>query len=412
VDGRRSGGESTAFRVSSSGEFRSFGKLPYPPLTSPVVQPNGLFYASDGNLYGTSLRGGKPLFNVSSDGVFYQITPDGVMTVLHIFNTDTEGSSPSPVVEGSDGNLYATVSFPSALLRITTTGLVTRLPDSSPPKAEGFGGLIPPPPLIRGSDGNFYGVAITAFKITSSGAFTSLAQTPGFERPRSGLVQGADGNFYGASQAGVFEVTRGGVFTPIYRFKQADKTCSPGFCSWTPNTLIQGPDGLYGTEDYDGGSFFKIACPSCAGSSGDSGGGGGGNPPTTVTAAGPIEAVDPNDDQLRPLFAGVLDWSPFVYNAFANSAHTVSGIAADGVTHVALRWRVPKAGQRAFLHHGRDRPYRSTGRLIRMHLQRGLRPVRSSVLRRSGTVAAGRQDLYGLRPVAGACRFHPPAPSR
>ena len=143
------------------------------------------------------------------------------------------------------------------------------------------------------------------------------------------------------------------MFTAIYRFKPEDKTCSPGFCSWLPTALVQGPDGLYGTEQYDGGSFFKITCPSC-------GGGSNSKPPTTPPAAAPpgaIEAVDPNNGDLRsliPALSGPLtipgdpSFQASSYDVLAKSEHKITGLAADGVTQVLLRWHVTQPGKVTF----------------------------------------------------------------
>ena len=110
--------------------------------------------------------------------------------------------------------------------------------------------------------------------------------------------------------------------------------------------LVQGPDGFYGTMNMQGpvpgpgGTVFKITFD------------GGGLPssppppaPPPAAAAAPIEAVDPNVETLRPSFR---QWEQGSYAAFAAHPDTVIGIAADGVTPVVLRWRMPKKGRVQF----------------------------------------------------------------
>jgi uncharacterized repeat protein (TIGR03803 family) len=67
--------------------------------------------------------------------------------------------------------------------------------------------------LVQGRDGSFYGTTRyggtnnlgTVFKITSTGALTSLYSFGGTNNgayPVAGLVQGSDGNFYSTTEAG------------------------------------------------------------------------------------------------------------------------------------------------------------------------------------------------------------------
>src|SRR5262249_18175162 len=53
-------------------------------------------------------------------------------------------------------------------------------------------------------------------------------------------------------------------------------------------------------------------------------------------------------DGLRSAVIGQRDWDKNIYQAFADSSSTVTGIAADGATPVILRWRIPKDGQVIF----------------------------------------------------------------
>jgi len=139
--------------------------------------------------------------------------------------------------------------------------------------------------LVQGPDGNLYGTTYdgngaqstgTVFKITPSGAFTSLG---GFAcgpvgctdgtNPAAGLVLGTDGNFYGTASEGghenchadegcgtIYAITPAGMMTALHLFDRSD-----GSSPRAP--LIQATNGnLYGTT-YRGtpngdGTVFRI----------------------------------------------------------------------------------------------------------------------------------------------------------
>src|SRR6266849_4061168 len=163
------------FRLQATGAvlslqtLHSFGSNPKNPQA-------GLVQANDGNFYGTTALGGTN----GENGTVFGITPNGVFGSLFSFN-GTNGSRPAAsLIQGSDGNLYGT----------TTSG---------------------------GSSGDNG----TVFRITLSGAFTSLFSFNGTNGsgPAAGLVQASDGNFYGTTQFGgtngdngtVFRITPGGA---------------------------------------------------------------------------------------------------------------------------------------------------------------------------------------------------------
>ena len=90
-------------------------------------QPNGLVAASDGAMYGVTVRGGA-----NNLGTVFKLTTAGVLTTLHSF-TGMDGSMPyaSPM-QASDGNLYGAASAGGSagngvLYRITTGGTFTLL---------------------------------------------------------------------------------------------------------------------------------------------------------------------------------------------------------------------------------------------------------------------------------------------
>jgi uncharacterized repeat protein (TIGR03803 family) len=198
------------------------------------LSEGGLLLATDGNFYGTTLKGGY-----HTGGRIIRVTPSGGLTNLYAFCAQADcadGGFPSgPLIQGTDGNLYGT----------TTRG-------------------------GPGCTEYAYGCG-TFFKITLGGEITTLytfclqAGCPDGEAPGGAIVQAADGNFYGTTDAGgtgagrggtIYRLTPTGTFTVLYNFcSQPD--CPDG--ASPVGGLAVGPDGaLYGgTESYP--TVFKIA---------------------------------------------------------------------------------------------------------------------------------------------------------
>ena len=91
-------------RAASVDEFYGFP----PPPQSPYA---GLFLASDGNFYGTTIAGGTADVGGPGGlgvGTIFRLTPDGKMTMLAVLSYESGGEVPrAPVVQGPDGQLYA-----------------------------------------------------------------------------------------------------------------------------------------------------------------------------------------------------------------------------------------------------------------------------------------------------------------
>src|SRR5215813_8950799 len=83
-----------------------------------------------------------------------------------------------------------------------------------------------PSELLQGSDGNFYGMtqmtasvsSVAVFKMTPDGVVTVMSAfgVPDGSRPSGPLVRGADGNFYATSQNGLFKMSPGGAITTLH----------------------------------------------------------------------------------------------------------------------------------------------------------------------------------------------------
>jgi uncharacterized repeat protein (TIGR03803 family) len=245
---------------------------------SPIAR---LIQAKDGNLYGTTTRGGT-----SGWGTVFKITPSGTLTTLHS-GTDT-ALPQSGLIQAKDGYLYGTSEEGGAngmgtIYKITPSGVLTILYSFSPLSPSypfiNSDGTAPLGRLIQGTDGNLYGTAFaggsndlgTVFKITTGGTFTTLHSFSGNpvdgSQPFTGLIEGNDGNLYGTTYDGgawnagtVFKITPSGVLTILYSF-------TGGADGGAPKAgLIEGKDGnLYGTCPQGGadgnGGVFKLTMP-------------------------------------------------------------------------------------------------------------------------------------------------------
>jgi uncharacterized repeat protein (TIGR03803 family) len=257
------GGSGQIFRMTKSGTKTTLADLTGTSgaaVGSTVI--HGMIQASDGNLYGVTSGGGTG----GGFGTMFQVTPAGVFTSLVSF-TGNSGANPgnSPqtrLVEDSNGDLWGTTA-----------------------------------------SGGSFGIG-TVFKVSKSGAFTSLVQFTGSTgafpgaNPNSNLLLASDGNFYGTTNGGgtgglgtVFRVTPDGTFTSLVSF-----TGSGGaFPGTTPSSrLVQGTDGhLYGTTTGGGtgsGTVYRVALPSGAFTSlvqfsGNTGATPGGSPHATLLQA-------------------------------------------------------------------------------------------------------------------------------
>ncbi len=241
-----------------------------------------LVLGNDGDFYGTTQNGGvyNPLY-----GTIYKVSPTGVLTTLHSFNA-IDGVSPyGSLLLASNGNFYGTATEGGActstggcgtIFMMTSSGSFTTLYNfclqSGCPDGQFPGGG-----LIEASDGNIYGTTRaggnftcavdgcgTIFKITPSGAFTTLhlfAKADG-AYPTPGLIEVSKGLFYGTTTSGgkkgsgtVFTMTASGTLTTLYTFDGTDNA--------VPSALAPGSDGnFYGTTAGGGtasqGTIFKI----------------------------------------------------------------------------------------------------------------------------------------------------------
>jgi uncharacterized repeat protein (TIGR03803 family) len=299
AQGGGNGPYGTVFEITPAGELAALysfcsqtgcadGELPYA----------GLMLDSNGNFYGTTTYGGAGFSSTCPSigcGTIFQITPEGKLTTLYSFCSQTncsDGENPlASLVEGTNGNLYGTTQLGGVfgtilcpigcgtVFEITPAGTLTTLyifcnttqpcPDGESPNA-----------LVLAPNGNFYGTtggggadqAGTFFEMTPAGKLTTLFS---FDRTDgttpSALILAADGNFYGTTAFGganagsngngagtVFKITAKGELTTLYNFC-AQTNCGDGDNPGAP--LVEGTDGnFYGTTIRGGANSGGANC--------------------------------------------------------------------------------------------------------------------------------------------------------
>ncbi len=231
----------TVFKITPSGSLTTIHTFCSQVACADGANPfAGLVQGSNGVLYGTTTSGGA-----NNGGTIFEITPDGSFTTLYTFcslSGCTDGGYPAWLVQAANGDLYGTTS---------QGGSSTYCASLSP----------------------FFSSCGTVFRITPSGTFKTLysfcAQsgcTDGFS-PQAGLVQATNGYFFGTTSYGgsatgacgsfgcgtVFKITSSGALTTLYSFTGRDDGGYPA------SGLIQATDGnLYGTNDFISPTIFKI----------------------------------------------------------------------------------------------------------------------------------------------------------
>lgn len=218
-----------------------------------------LIKGSDGNLYGTSVG------QFYNDGTIFKIAPDGSgFTVLHTF-TSGDGAAPeSALIEGPDGNFYGTTAYGGSsdagtVFVMTPLGVLTTLHTFS------YGDGYEPNGMVLGRDGNFYGTteqggpdnAGVVFRITPTGAFEILHNFTGVDgSDPQGIVQGKDGVFYGVTYYG----GPGGNYGTLFSITRSGKFTSLHSFNgedggYATGTLVEDASGnFYGTTDFATGA--------------------------------------------------------------------------------------------------------------------------------------------------------------
>jgi len=197
------GGNSSAYKITPSGTFTTFGLLPG-GSGSPLLQ------ATDGNFYGSL-----------EPGTVFKMTPEGILTIVYQFD-GVHGLYPNgPVIQGSDGNFYGTTGAGGSnnectngcgvAFKLTPQGVITVLHNFGDPNYPNDG-TGPSAGLAQATDGNFYGTTYSGgtayngviFQITPDGAYSILYNFDGTHGayPQSTLLQHTNGKIYGLTPLG------------------------------------------------------------------------------------------------------------------------------------------------------------------------------------------------------------------
>ncbi len=259
----------TAFKVSTSGTFtllHSFANS----KTDGGYPTGGMTLAPNGNFYGTTQQGGT-----ESEGVVFQMTTTGTVTILHNFVAGTDGAFPwGPPIMASDGNLYGTTSGGKGnnglVYKVTTSGTYSTIYTFTPSV-----GSYPIAPPTQGADGYLYipvslgglNLCGSIVKLSTAGVLQSSYAFPcgsGGSFPIGPLVQAANGNFYSTTQDGgsngegtIYQATTGLVVTVLHSFG-----VNFGDGEYPGAGLLLATDGnYYGTTaeggTYDDGTLFN-----------------------------------------------------------------------------------------------------------------------------------------------------------
>jgi uncharacterized repeat protein (TIGR03803 family) len=247
-----------------------------------------------GNLYGTTFLGGSTdacRGNAAIGcGTVFKVTPDGSETVLHAFTGQPDGALPlAGLVADRNGNLYGTTMRGGAFNKGAVFEVASNGAESMLYSFDGRHGENPEARLIIDGEGNLYGTTAyggdkkcpdrversgcgVVFRIAPDGTEKVLhAFANGVEgnEPLGGLVMDASGNLYGMTQLGglgygnVFEIAPGGTETVLHTFQGIPDGARPA-----GELIMDRAGNLYGTTAFGGsacghsvfgcGTVFKL----------------------------------------------------------------------------------------------------------------------------------------------------------
>lgn len=230
------------------------------PAAAPIQGP-------DGNLYGTTV------LEANGAGSVYKITPTGTLTTIHSFTGPDGFEINGPLVLATDGNFYDTTVAgggglsQGTVFKITPSGAFTSLYSFCPLGPPCVDGYNPEAGLTEGTDGNLYGTTFwagtadiscgTIFKISPSGTLTTLLSLDWGDgcNPWGAPIEAPNGNFYGTTNISAYKMTPGGMVTTLATFDGPD--------GYAPRQPILASDGnFYGTtlyvNDAGPGIIFKM----------------------------------------------------------------------------------------------------------------------------------------------------------
>ena len=248
----------SVFSLTPSGKFRV--------LSAAVDFPQNISEGPDGMLYGETSRNFHGLFLSAS---LFRLAKDGSkFQVVHTLCSKpqcVDGTIPTPMVAGTDGNLYGTTLGGGSLaggtiFRVTSSTRAFKTVVNFIPGATGQN----PSALVVASDGTFYGTtggstgAIMFHYVEATGTLTTkplhFPLVNGNQSAGSVSIIGPNGNFYGlytvsnTSGIGIFEVPPGSSRVQLFPF-YSTATLSGS----NPEGLVLGSDGNFWMAEFYGG---------------------------------------------------------------------------------------------------------------------------------------------------------------
>jgi uncharacterized repeat protein (TIGR03803 family) len=232
-----------------------------------------------GDLFGVTYEGGDANCNAGRGcGVVFRLSSGGKLSVLHTFSKYEEGLYPvAGLIEDEEGDLYGTTNRGGMENCPNTSdgcGVVFELATNGKYKVlhifdTAVDGGVPHARFVRNSlTGDIYGVADYGatyrgefFKISRSGKFTYRLLENG--NVQNALLLGPDGKFYVAAEAGAGECNCGEVLrlspkgkdTVLYTFTKR-RASYPG------SLAVDGTGQLYGTgsgKSEKHGAVFRLS---------------------------------------------------------------------------------------------------------------------------------------------------------
>jgi uncharacterized repeat protein (TIGR03803 family) len=200
--------QGVVFKVDKLGNYsvlHSFGKRGTADGSASYA---GLVRDTTGNLYGTTLSGGR-----YGSGTVFKIDASGNESVLYSFRGGSDGLFPSSsLLLDRAGNLYGTTDAGGAdnlgtVFKVSTNGKAEKILHSFGSSGDGASPFVG---MVKDSAGNFYGVTDgggafrhgTVFRIDGSGNETVLYSFAGNgdgARPEAPLMRDAAGNLFGTT---------------------------------------------------------------------------------------------------------------------------------------------------------------------------------------------------------------------
>jgi uncharacterized repeat protein (TIGR03803 family) len=216
--------EGTVFEVAAgSGTVTTLATFTGPAHAGNSVIPSGVIEDGNGNLFGTTQLNGS-----SGNGTVFEVAAgSGTITTLATFNGSDGAAPDGGVIEGSNGNLLGTTTRGGP----NGDGTVFELPANSGTitdlaSFDSTNGSIPNGAVFEDSSGNLFGTTLlggvngdgTLFELAAgSGTITTLASFDGATNGANsnhGVIQDSSGNCFGTDQTGgannngvVFEYT-------------------------------------------------------------------------------------------------------------------------------------------------------------------------------------------------------------